>query len=73
MISTNALRMAGRRVASTASRRTFSAAASSATKNDNARKALLATAGLTLAVAALQEREVSGVRMLCDLVEGIEF
>jgi hypothetical protein len=60
MISSTAFRMAGRRMATSASRKTFSTAAAAANtaKSDNARKALLATAGLSIAVAALQQREV---------------
>eukprot|EP00934_Nitzschia_sp_Nitz4_P003232 Nitzschia sp. Nitz4//scaffold202_size38995//25032//26098//NITZ4_007634-RA/size38995-augustus-gene-0.56-mRNA-1//-1//CDS//3329541390//3222//frame0 len=60
MMSSNAFRMAGRRMASVASRRGFAstaAAVSSAAKSENARKALVFTAGLGLAVAALQQRE----------------
>eukprot|EP00980_Cylindrotheca_fusiformis_P010944 scaffold2499_cov125-Cylindrotheca_fusiformis.AAC.35 len=52
-------RQGARRVASTFSHsgRGFSSAAANVTKNQNARKALFATAGLSLAVAALQQRE----------------
>lgn len=50
--------MAGRRLATTGSRRVFSATAVNAVKNnDNARMALMVTAGLSLAVATLQQRE----------------
>ena len=71
MILSSAVRMAGRRLAANAgSRRVFSAAAASTAKNDNARKTLVATAGgLTLAVAALQQREVS-TRDWVGLCEG---
>jgi hypothetical protein len=58
MISSSTFRMAGRRLATTGSRRAFSAVTTSAVKSDNARNALMVTAGLSLAVAALQQREV---------------
>jgi hypothetical protein len=58
MIASTAFRTAGRRFATTGSRRVFSATAANAVKNDNVRMALMATAGLSLAVAALQQREV---------------
>ena len=58
MIAPAAFRMAGRRLATTGSRRVFSATAANAVKNDNARMALMVTAGLSLAVASLQQREV---------------
>jgi hypothetical protein len=58
MIS-SAFRQGARRVAAASSRRGFSSAAANVAKNENARKALFATAGLSLAVAALQQREVS--------------
>ena len=58
MIAPGAFRMAGRRLATTGSRRVFSATAATAVKNDNARMALMVTAGLSLAVATLQQREV---------------
>lgn len=64
MISSTAFRVAGRRLATTGSRRTFSAAATSAAKSDNARKALMVTAGLSLAVATLQQREVNDLRVV---------
>jgi hypothetical protein len=59
MFASSAVRAASRQVISTASRRTFSAAATKVVQNDSSRKVLLATtAGLALAVAALQDREV---------------
>jgi hypothetical protein len=58
MIS-SAFRQGARRVAATSSRRGFSSAATNVAKNENARKALFATAGLSLAVAGLLQREVS--------------
>lgn len=57
MIAPAAFRMAGRRLATTGSRRVFSATAVNTVKNDNARMALMVTAGLSLAVATLQQRE----------------
>lgn len=57
MISSTAFRMAGRRMASVSSRRAFSAVATKSANNNTARNALLATAGLSMAVAALQQRE----------------
>lgn len=59
MFASSAIRAASRQVISTASRRTFSAASTKIVQNDSSRKALLATtAGLALAVAVLQDREV---------------
>jgi putative hemolysin len=65
MISTNAFRLAGRRVIGQAATRQvvnikpFSSAAFKAvTKSDNARKVLMASAGLAAAVAVLQNQEV---------------
>jgi hypothetical protein len=66
MISTTAFRTAGRRIATTASRRGFSSVVVNAAKNDNARRVLLATAGLSLAVAALHEREVRSNESIAD-------
>jgi Sec-independent protein secretion pathway component TatC len=59
MFASSAVRAASRQVISAASRRTFSAAATKVVQKDASRKALLATtAGLALAVAVLQDREV---------------
>ena len=69
MISTNALRLASRRVigqaattrqaVASASSKPFSSAAFQAVKkSDNARKVLMASAGLAAAVAVLQNQEV---------------
>ena len=60
----SAVRQSCRRVASSASRRAFSTTGGKVAKNENARKALVATAGLSLAVAALQTREVSKIHWL---------
>ena len=60
---TSALRQGFRRVAvasnTPATQRGFATVGAKVAKSDNARKALVAGAGLTLAVAALQQREVS--------------
>ena len=58
MIAPAAFRMAGRRLATTGSRRVFSATAVNTVKNDHTRMALMVTAGLSLAVATLQQKEV---------------
>mmetsp|Transcript_27497 Transcript_27497/g.66789 ORF Transcript_27497/g.66789 Transcript_27497/m.66789 type:complete len:312 (+) Transcript_27497:72-1007(+) len=54
---TSAVRQSIRRVASTTARRGFATAGAKVAKSDNARRAVVAGAGLTLAVAALQQRE----------------
>lgn len=54
-----AVRQSCRRLATSASRRNFSTAGAKVVQNENARKALFATAGLSFAVAAaIQNREV---------------
>ena len=55
----SAFRTSIRRVATTTSQRTFASVGAKVTKNDNARRAFVAGAGLTLAVAALSQQEVS--------------
>lgn len=69
MIAPTAFRMAGRRLATSSSRRVFSAAAATTSanvaKHENARMAWMVTAaGLSLAVATLQQREVRSLRSI---------
>ena len=57
---TSTVRQSLRRVAATAtSQRGFASVGAKVAKSDNARMGFVAAAGLTVAVAALQQREVS--------------
>jgi hypothetical protein len=70
MFASSAVRAASRQVVSTASRRTFSAAATKVVQHDSSRKVLLATtAGLALAVAVLQDREVRVEQVMSRSIE----
>ena len=61
----SAVRQSCFRLASSASRRKFSTAGVKIVKNENARKALFATAGISfVAAAAIQNREVSIIQLL---------
>ena len=55
----SAVRQTIRRAATATSKRGFASVSAKVAKSDNARRALVAGAGLSLAVAALQQSEVS--------------
>ena len=67
MFVSSSVRMASR-MAAPAARRAFSTASVNSSKNANAHKALMATAGLAAAVVALQEREVRINRQYCRIL-----